>query len=272
MSEQVKPVLSIENLHVIFGRCPRSAHILKGVSLVLERGKTLGLVGESGAGKSTVGNAILGLAPISSGRILFDGISLAGLQGRDRRRLSRDIQMVFQDPLGSLNPALTIGASLAEPLQAQGRAGKAKDKIAQNLERVGMGADVLSRYPAHFSGGQLQRLCIARALMLEPKLIILDEPVSALDLSVQGQVLNLLKDLQAETGVSYLFVSHDMAVVEYLAHDVAVIEAGRIVESGPAHSLMHAPSHAYTQRLLDAILLPDPSRYGVGRPAPNRSI
>lgn len=254
------PLLSMADVNVSYTRNGRTAHVLHDVTLAIPKGGTLGLVGESGAGKSTIANTVLGVAPVQSGTVTFDGRSLVRLRASEQRALTAEIQMVFQDPLGSLNPMRTIGQSLADPLVAHGERNKAAiaRRIAERLDAVGMPAAAAQRFPTQFSGGQLQRIAIARALMLDPRLIILDEPVSALDLSVQAQVLNLLADLQALHGLSYLFISHDIAVVRHLAQEVAVIEAGHIVERGPAATVLSRPAHPYTQRLIDAVLLPDP--------------
>jgi peptide/nickel transport system ATP-binding protein len=231
------------------------------VSIAIGGGKTLGLVGESGSGKSTLGDAVLGFAPVTSGTIHFKGEEIAHATPERRRELTRLIQPIFQNPFGSLNPARTIGQTLREPLLAHGMADsrEALERVARWLDIVGMPAESAERYPADFSGGQRQRIAIARALIVEPELIVCDEAVSALDLSIQAQVLNLLATLQETTGVSYLFISHDMAVVEYMADDIAVLHHGRIVEQGPAAQIAHHPTQEYTRALLAAVPLPDPA-------------
>ena len=234
---------------------------LTDVSITIGRGETLGLVGESGSGKTTLGRAILGLAPVTGGKISFDGKDISHATRKDRRVLSRDLQVVFQDPYTSLNPALEIGDILAEPLGVQGmEAAAAKKRVKELLDQVGLPSDAINRLPREFSGGQRQRVAIARALALSPKLIVCDEPVSALDLSTQARVLDLFLQIQKDTGVSYLFVSHDLDVVRHISHRVAVMYHGEIVEQGPAGVVTTDPDHPYTQRLLLASPVPDPDR------------
>lgn len=229
------------------------------VSLEIAAGETLGVVGESGSGKTTLGRAILGLAPIAAGTITFDGRDITHLERRDRRSIASDIQVVFQDPYSSLSPTMTIESILTEPLRANGMAKpEARDKVGDLLERVGLPAAVRSRLPREFSGGQRQRIAIARALTLDPRVIVCDEPVSALDLTTQARVLDLLVDIQQRTGVAYLFISHDLAVVRYVSHRVAVLYRGEVVENGDAEQVTSHPEHPYTQRLLLAAPLSDP--------------
>jgi peptide/nickel transport system ATP-binding protein len=230
------------------------------VSIEIMPGETLGLVGESGSGKSTLGDAILGFAPVRSGEIWFQGTDITRLDGARRRALTREIQPIFQNPFGSLNPVRTVGATLREGLVAHRLATprQADQKTAEWLEVVGLGADAAGRYPADFSGGQRQRIAIARALILEPKLVICDEAVSALDLSIQAQVLNLLIELKDRAELSYLFISHDMAVVEHMSDRIVVMRNGQIVEQGPAAQVVNSPKQAYTRALLEAVPLPDP--------------
>jgi len=234
---------------------------LRNVSIDIKPGETVGLVGESGSGKTTVGRAVLGLAPVTGGSIRFRDREIAHLSRKERRALSSDIQVVFQDPYSSLNPALTIGEILSEPLEAQGvQAGKARERVKDLLNRVNLPNDALDRLPREFSGGQRQRVAIARALALDPALIVCDEPVSALDLSTQARVLDLFIEIQERTGVAYLFVSHDLAVIRYVSHRVAVLYRGEIVESGIAEKVTSAPEHPYTQRLLMAAPVPNPQK------------
>jgi ABC-type glutathione transport system ATPase component len=243
-------LLSVRDLVVEFA----GFRAVDGVSLSVRPGETLGLVGESGSGKTTVCRAILGLAPVTEGTISFGGRDITKPTRRERRTLGRDLQIVFQDPYSSLNPARTIGQALAEPLEVHTDLGAAqrRGKAAEMLDRVGLPADAVRRYPAEFSGGQRQRVAIARALMLSPRLVICDEPVSALDLSVQAQILNLLADLQRELSVAYLFVSHDLAVVRYLSTNITVLHRGQVKESGPAGQVYDNPTDPYTKTLLAA--------------------
>lgn len=254
-------LLDVDNLSIQFSqgltRPPFTA--VNNVSFHIAPGETLGLVGESGSGKSTIGNAILGLVRSSAGRIRFEGEDITHAQAARRRDLSRDLQMVFQDPYSSLNPARTIGQTLAEPLlvHENKRGETAHRQIGEMLERVGLSPMDAAQYPVAFSGGQRQRIAIARALMLSPKLVICDEPVSGLDLSTQAQVLNLLLDLQKDLGLSYLFVSHDLAVVRYVSQRLIILRRGEIVESGPAREVLGHPKAEYTRRLLNALPYPD---------------
>jgi len=231
---------------------------VENVSLALARGRTLGLVGESGCGKTTVARMILNLLPADGGRILYKGNDICGLSDQDMKPFRREIQIVFQDPYGSLNPRMTVGQALGEGLRMVGirSRARARERIEHLLELVGMAPAAVDRYPHEFSGGQRQRIGIARALSVEPALIICDEPVSALDVSIQAQILNLLKDLQDRLGLSYLFISHDLNVVGYLCHQVAVMYKGQIMEYAPAENLFETPQHPYTRELLAA--LPDP--------------
>jgi ABC-type glutathione transport system ATPase component len=262
-------LLDVDRLVVEYpGRGFRAApiRVLKEVSLSIEPGRTLGLVGESGSGKTTIGRALLGLAPVTGGTITFDGKDATHLSRGQRKRLSRDMQVVFQDPYTSLNPSMEVGQILAEPLVVQGVQGAAaKARIAELLEQVGLPSDAIHRLPREFSGGQRQRVAIARALALSPKLIVCDEPVSALDLSTQARVLDLFLEIQRETGVSYLFISHDLDVVRHISHDVAVLYRGDIVEQGVAEQVTRHPEHPYTKRLLLASPVPDPDRQAVRR-------
>ena len=234
---------------------------LHGVSLDIRAGECVGLVGESGSGKTTLGRAVLGLAPVTSGAVRFAGRDISALGRAQRRALSDDIQVVFQDPYTSLNPAMTIDQVLAEPLTVRkvSRADAAR-RVRELLDQVHLPADAGSRLPREFSGGQRQRIAIARALALDPKLIVCDEPVSALDLSTQARVLALFTEIQERTGVSYLFVSHDLAVVRHLSHRVAVMHRGEIVEWGDGDQVTSRPVHPYTQKLLLAAPVPDPVR------------
>lgn len=246
-----------------FGR-RRVAKAVDGVSLTVNRGETLGIVGESGSGKTTIGRAILRKAPLTAGRILFRGEDISHAKGEELRRLRRHMQLVFQDPSTSLNPRQTVFEAIAEPLVVHGL-GKDKNalraRVADLISQVGLPADSAGRYPHAFSGGQRQRIGIARALAIEPELIVADEPVSALDVSVRAQVINLFQDLQQELGLSLILIAHDLAVVKHIAHRIAIMYPGVIVETGPRDELYGNPQHPYTQNLLAAV--PEPVR---GRP------
>ena len=253
------PLLRAENVIVEYGSKRRPNRVLHEVSLDVGPGECVGLVGESGSGKSTLGKAILGLVPVAGGRIEFDGRDITHLRGRARRELASDIQVVFQDPYGSLNPMMTVGEILSEPLAAAGASrAEALRTVGEMLERVNLPANVVDRYPSEFSGGQRQRIAIARALVRKPRLIICDEPVSALDLTTQATVLDLLIELQRETGVSYLFVSHDLGVVRRICHRVAVMYRGNLVEIGDGEQVTRDPQHPYSKRLLAASPVADP--------------
>ncbi|QNE13431.1 ATP-binding cassette domain-containing protein [Pseudarthrobacter sp. NBSH8] len=257
-------LLRVENLVVEYpgkGFRARKFRALTDINISIGQGETLGLVGESGSGKTTLGRSVLGLAPVSGGKITFEGQDISHATRKQRRVLSRDMQVVFQDPYTSLNPALEIGDILAEPLGVQGmEQAAAKKRVKELLDQVGLPSDAIHRLPREFSGGQRQRVAIARALALSPKLIVCDEPVSALDLSTQARVLDLFLQIQKDTGVSYLFVSHDLDVVRHISHRVAVMYRGEIVEQGPAEIVTRNPEHPYTQRLLLASPVPDPDR------------
>ena len=255
------PLLSISDLNVHFAqRSARVFRALNGVSFDVMAGETVGLVGESGSGKTTIGRVILGLAPATSGRVMFDGEDITHASRRRRRDLAREIQVVFQDPYGSLNPTRTIGDTLAEPLLMDRALSRAERdvRIRDVLARVGMPTDAAARYPAQFSGGQRQRIAIARAVIARPRLVVCDEPVSALDLSVQAQVLNLLSELQKSMGLSLLFISHDLTVVRHVSHRTVVLYKGEIVEHGDSQAVHEAPKHSYTRALLSAAPVPDP--------------
>ena len=231
------------------------------VSFTIHSGETLGLVGESGCGKSTLGRTILRLTDPTAGKIVFAGHDLSALTQKQLRPLRRDMQMIFQDPYASLNPRMTVGATLAEPIDIHGLAASTSERSARVealLDKVGMRADAVTRYPHEFSGGQRQRIGIARALAVEPRFIVCDEPVSALDVSIQAQIVNLLQDLQAADNLTYLFIAHDLNVVRHICDRVAVMYLGRLVEIGEARALYAAPRHPYTRALLSAVPVPDP--------------
>lgn len=256
-------LLSVNGLAVEYGqgRTRSRFRAVSGVSFDVAAGETVGLVGESGSGKTTIGRAILGLAHVAAGSVEFDGRDITALTAKERRGLSADLQVIFQDPNSSLNPARTIGETLAETLRPhpQLRA-NASERAAELLEQVGLPKSAADRYPAQFSGGQRQRIAVARALMAKPRLLICDEAVSALDLSIQGQVLNLLQSLQRQLGVSYLFISHDLTVVRHVSRRIAVLYLGQIMEIGSAEQVYERPVHPYTRMLLDAEPLPDPAQ------------
>ncbi|MGQ0678038.1 MAG: ABC transporter ATP-binding protein [Rhodospirillales bacterium] len=261
------PVLQIDGLRKHFPiqrgvlrRTVAQVKAVDGVSFFIRPGETLCLVGESGCGKSTVGKLVLRLIEPTEGRVVLNGVDITRLNQDQMRQYRRNAQMVFQDPYASLNPRLTAGTIVAEPLEnfETMAAGEREARVAAVLERVGLRADAMRRYPFEFSGGQRQRLGIARALAVNPTLIVADEPVSALDVSVQAQVLNLLLDLQDEFKLTYLFISHDLGVVEHVGHRIAVMYLGKIAEVAPKQELFEAPLHPYTQALIDAAPLPDP--------------
>ncbi|NMG40804.1 ATP-binding cassette domain-containing protein [Chelativorans sp. ZYF759] len=262
-----QPLLSVRDLKVHFpirggllGKPSGWVKAVDGVDIDIGRGESVALVGESGCGKSTLGAAILGMQKPTSGTIMFEGREISRDTAATRRALSRELQIVFQDPVSALNPKLTIGESIAEPLAIHGvgTAGERRDRVAELLGLVGLHAQHAARKPTAFSGGQRQRIVIARALALNPKLLILDEPVSALDVSIRSQILNLLLDLQKRFGLSYLFISHDLSVVRHFADRVAVMYLGHIVESGATGDVFANPVHPYTEALLSAVPLPDP--------------
>ncbi|RWZ50819.1 ABC transporter ATP-binding protein [Labedella phragmitis] len=269
-------LLTIEDLVVSYPKKGFRAapfRALKGVSLDIRPGETMGLVGESGSGKTTLGRAVLGLAPVESGSIRFDGREISGLSRRERRALSSDIQVVFQDPYSSLNPSMTIGSILSEPLSARGVSeSDARGRVAELLDDVGLPSDAAQRRARDFSGGQRQRIAIARALALEPRLVVCDEPVSALDLTTQARVLDLFIEIQERTGVAYLFISHDLSVVRHVSHRVAVMYHGEIVEVGNGDQVTARPVHPYTQRLFMAAPVPHPRRQEVRRVERRRLI
>ena len=245
---------------VLIDREVDQVRAVDGISFSIPRGKTLGLVGESGSGKSTACRAVLQLIKPTSGSVRFEGEEIAGLSRRQMRPLRRQMQMIFQDPYASLNPRKRIGQIVADPLRRQGVASGSdlRRRVTQLLERVGLAGEHYDRYPHEFSGGQRQRIGIARALALEPKLVIADEPVSALDVSIQAQIVNLLDDLQDELGLTYLFVAHDIGVVRHISDRIAVMNEGRIVEQGSADQVCEHPTDPYTKKLLAAVPIPDP--------------
>ncbi|WP_175819437.1 dipeptide ABC transporter ATP-binding protein [Burkholderia sp. BCC0419] len=265
----------------VFGRVSQYVHAVERVSFELRAGETLALVGESGCGKSTTGRSLLRLVESQSGSIEFDGRDISALKGPDLQALRRNIQFIFQDPFASLNPRLTVGFSIMEPLLVHGVASgrEAQARVDWLLDKVGLPPEAARRYPHEFSGGQRQRIAIARALALNPKVVIADESVSALDVSVQAQIVNLMLDLQRELGVAYLFISHDMAVVERVSHRVAVMYLGQIVEIGPRRAVFEAPQHPYTKKLMSAVPVADPARRHAPRqlaadeiPSPIRAV
>jgi peptide/nickel transport system ATP-binding protein/oligopeptide transport system ATP-binding protein len=257
------PLLEVENLctwfPVLGGVMRRKVGDIRAVdniSFTIEAGKTVGLVGESGSGKTTVGRTILKLIPATSGRVKFDGREILPLSEREFRPLRRQIQMIFQDPFGSLNPRFTIGEIVGEALEIHFPEMSRSDRtarVAELLQLVGLRADMMRRYPHEFSGGQRQRIGIARALAVEPRFIVCDEPVSALDVSVQAQIVNLLQNIQEQFGIAYLFIAHDLAVVEHISDHVLVMHHGKIVESASAEAIYHDPQNDYTKTLLAAV-------------------
>jgi oligopeptide/dipeptide ABC transporter ATP-binding protein len=252
-------LLEVKDAYVEFRRGRRSpVRAVDGVSFTIRRGETLGLVGESGCGKTTLTRALLGLTPLSSGQVLLNGIDIGRLTRRKMRPYRPQIQVVFQDPNSALNPRMTVRQLIGEPLQINRR--YSRTRIDELLEAVGLSPDMADRHASSFSGGQRQRIGIARALALDPALLILDEPVSALDVSIQAQVINLLKRLQRELLLTYLFIAHDLAVVRHMADHVAVMYLGKVVEYGTRDQIFHAPQHPYTQSLLAAVPVPDPAR------------
>ncbi|WP_110183411.1 ABC transporter ATP-binding protein [Nocardioides solisilvae] len=261
-----EPLLRVEGLKVHFpirdglllNRQVGAVKAVDGVDLEIGAGRTLGLVGESGCGKSTLGRAVLRLAPVTEGRVDFDGTDVASLKGEELRRMRQDMQMVFQDPLASLNPRQSVETILTEPLRAHGIAFDRRTRVRELLEQVGLPASAARKYPHEFSGGQRQRIGIARAVALEPRLVIADEPVSALDVSIQAQVLNLLEDLQEQLGLTYLVIAHDLAVVRHVSDEVAVMYLGGIVEQASSDDLYRNPLHPYTKALMSAVPVPDP--------------
>lgn len=258
-----EPLLEVTNLTVEFptgrGRAPFRA--VGDVTFQVRRGQTLGLVGESGSGKTTIGRAVLGLTAPTAGLIRFGGQDIGRLSGRERRAMSARLQVIFQDPYSSLNPTRTIGQTLAETVRVHlpESGPELRRRVDAMLLRVGLDASAAEKYPSQFSGGQRQRIAIARALVLHPELVICDEPVSALDLSIQAQVLNLLADLQRELGLAYVFVAHDLAVVRFLSHRVVVLYRGSVMEEGDAETVYATPGHPYTRSLLQAAPVPDPA-------------
>jgi oligopeptide/dipeptide ABC transporter ATP-binding protein len=264
-------ILTVEGLRTyfpvrrgVFSRVSGYVRAVDGVDLTVRRGKTLGLVGESGSGKTTVGRTLLRLIPAASGKVIFDGVDVFSLPRRELRAMRRRMQVIFQDPVGSLNPRMTVGDIVAEPLRVHHLLPRRqrRGRVAELLGRVGLSPDHANRYPHEFSGGQRQRIGIARALATSPDFIVADEPVSALDVSIQAQILNLLSDLQAELGLSYLFIAHNLAVVEHFADEVAVMYLGKIVECASREALYARPMHPYTQALLASVPQPTPSRSG----------
>jgi ABC-type glutathione transport system ATPase component len=251
-------LLEVRDISVTYRQGRRHFRALDGVSIDVGVNETLGVVGESGAGKSTLGRAILGLVPVASGTIHFDGADITHLRHGGRIELAARLQAVFQDPNSSLNPARTVRSSLAEPLVGQRLPrGEMAARVAAMLERVGLPVTAADRYPRQFSGGQRQRIAIARALMVNPRLVICDEALTALDLSVQAQIINLLSDLRREFGLSYVFIGHDLAVVRHIADRVVVLRRGRVVENGPTAQVCSQPSDPYTKALMDAAPVPD---------------
>ncbi|WP_100961790.1 ABC transporter ATP-binding protein [Bosea sp. FBZP-16] len=276
-----RPVLEVSGLTTRFeirsgllSSVKGRVHAVENVSFSLKAGETLALVGESGCGKSTTGRSVLRLVEPLSGSVLLDGVDVLKLGQTELREQRKRMQMIFQDPFASLNPRMNVGAAIAEPLLINNLASRseARDKVADLLKRVGLLPDMASRFPHEFSGGQRQRICIARALAVEPRLIVADEAVSALDVSVKAQVVNLMLDLQARMGLGYLFISHDMAVVERVSHRVAVMYLGEIVEIGPREAIFGNPQHPYTKRLLAAVPIADPARRLQKRPVSNDEI
>ena len=265
-----EPLLVVEDLRkefpvksgFLFEKVTRSVKAVDGVSFSIREGKTLGLVGESGSGKSTTGYSILQLIKPTAGSVRFKGKELTTIARGELRNLRRDMQIIFQDPYSSLDPRMTVGDIVSEPLEIHG-VGSRRDRrsrVRELLDVVGFNPEYENRYPHEFSGGQRQRIGVARALALNPDLIVCDEPVSALDVSIQAQILNLLKDLQRDFGLTYLFISHDLAVVRSMSDDIAVMKNGKIVESGPADEVYERPREAYTKALLAAVPVPDPRR------------
>jgi oligopeptide transport system ATP-binding protein len=245
---------------IIFQKHIGDVHAVDGIDLQIHRGETLGLVGETGCGKSTLARVVMGLYKPTEGRVLFDGRDIATLGGREMQQLRRDMQMIFQDPFASLNPRKTVGNIIGEPFRIHGTVprDRIKSEVQQLMELVGLNPEHYNRYPFAFSGGQRQRIGIARALALHPKLIVCDEPVSALDVSIQAQILNLLEDLQEEFDLTYLFIAHDLSVVQHVSDRVGVMYLGKIVELAPGDILYRTPRHPYTGALLSAVPIPDP--------------
>jgi peptide/nickel transport system ATP-binding protein len=276
-----RPVLEVSNLTTrfdirsgLFGKVKGRVHAVENVSFSLQRGETLALVGESGCGKSTTGRSVMRLQQPMSGSVLLDGEDLLQLGSRALRERRKRIQMIFQDPFASLNPRMNVGDAIAAPLLINGLANRsqARDRVAELLDHVGLSPDMADRFPHEFSGGQRQRVCIARALALEPSIIVADESVSALDVSVKAQVVNLMLDLQARMKLAYLFISHDMAVVERVSHRVAVMYLGEIVEIGPREAIFGNPQHPYTKRLLEAVPIADPAQRNMRKAVTNFEI
>ena len=276
-----KPVLEVRNLVKRFDlpgslfSGPRGrVHAVENVTFDLRAGETVSLVGESGCGKSTTGRALMRLTEPQEGEIRITGTDIRALDKEGLREMRRHIQMIFQDPFASLDPRITVGNAVAEPFLTHklGTRAQARDKTMDLLQRVGLSPDMANRYPSQFSGGQRQRICIARALALSPKIIVADESVSALDVSIKAQVINLMMELQEQFGLAYVFISHDMAVVERISHKVAVMYLGEIVEMGPAAAIFRDPQHPYTKRLMAAVPIPDPTRRKQLRPVENDEI